>query len=175
MSLIKDFLQGKWLGHPLHPALVHVPTGLWPAALLLDIGSYVFDGETARAMAVTSSWCIAAGILAALAAAPAGLADWWDIKAEKPAHRIGLIHMGLNVAVLLLFIVSFILRSVHGRAIAPVPVGILVLSIIANAMLAISGYLGGRMVFEYGTGVARLSKKKWRRLAQGGGANVPDE
>ena len=32
MSL-KDLLQGKWLGHPLHPALVHVPTGLWPAAL----------------------------------------------------------------------------------------------------------------------------------------------
>lgn len=175
MSLIKDFLQGKWLGHPLHPALVHVPTGLWPAALLLDIGSYVFDGEMARAMAVTSYWCIAVGILAALLAAPAGLADWWDIKSERPAHRLGLIHMGLNVGVLLLFIVSFILRSVQGRAVAPVPAGDFVLTIIANAILAVSGYLGGRMVYEYGTGVARLSKKKWRRLAEAGGANVPDE
>ena len=23
-----DILQGKWLGHPLHPAVVHLPLGL---------------------------------------------------------------------------------------------------------------------------------------------------
>jgi uncharacterized membrane protein len=175
MSLVKDLLQGKWLGHPLHPALVHLPTGLWPAALLLDIGSYIFPEEPARAMAVASYWCIAVGIIAALGAAPAGLADWWDIKPERPAHRIGLIHMSLNVAVLVIFVVSLILRSLQGRATAPVPMIDLVLSIIANAILMVSGYLGGRMVYEYGTGVARLSKKKWRRLAEAGGANVPEE
>ena len=37
MSLFKALLQGKWLGHPLHPALVHLPTGLFPAALLFDV------------------------------------------------------------------------------------------------------------------------------------------
>ena len=29
--MIKAFLQGKWLGHPLHPAMVHLPTGAWTA------------------------------------------------------------------------------------------------------------------------------------------------
>jgi uncharacterized membrane protein len=35
--MIKSFLQGKWLGHPLHPALVHIPVGAWTAALIFDL------------------------------------------------------------------------------------------------------------------------------------------
>jgi uncharacterized membrane protein len=32
-----DFLKGKWLGHPLHPILVHIPMALWPASLIFDL------------------------------------------------------------------------------------------------------------------------------------------
>src|SRR5690606_13059817 len=32
-----DLLHGKWLGHPLHPAIVHVPIGLWTVACVLDV------------------------------------------------------------------------------------------------------------------------------------------
>src|SRR5437762_13190442 len=95
----KDLLQGKWLGHPLHPALVHVPTGLWPAALVFDLINYF--GPASNSLARTASGCIAMGLLAALAAIPAGLADWWDIKPGKPARKLGWWHMGLNAAVLL--------------------------------------------------------------------------
>src|SRR5271165_7393586 len=28
---------GRWLGHPLHPALSDLPIGLWSGALLLDL------------------------------------------------------------------------------------------------------------------------------------------
>jgi uncharacterized membrane protein len=42
---VKDFFQGKWLGHPLHPAIVHVPTGLWPAALVFDLLSHLRGGS----------------------------------------------------------------------------------------------------------------------------------
>ena len=38
-----------------------------------------------------------------------------------------------------------------------------------------SAYLGGRMVYEYGISVARMSKKEWRKLAEAGGANLPPE
>src|SRR5688572_10690449 len=34
---MKEFLQGKWLGHPLHAALVHLPMALWPAAAVFDV------------------------------------------------------------------------------------------------------------------------------------------
>jgi nitrite reductase/ring-hydroxylating ferredoxin subunit len=30
MKSLLDFLKGKWLGHPLHPVLAHVPMAMWP-------------------------------------------------------------------------------------------------------------------------------------------------
>src|SRR5207237_1206187 len=34
MKWLLNFLKGKWLGHPLHPILVHVPMAMWPGALI---------------------------------------------------------------------------------------------------------------------------------------------
>ena len=31
MKWLIDFLKGKWLKHPLHPIVVHVPMAMWPA------------------------------------------------------------------------------------------------------------------------------------------------
>ena len=86
---LKEFLQGKWLGHPLHPALVHLPTGAFPGALVLDLASRAGDGSDAAV--VGSFWCILVGLLAVLAAVPTGVADWMEIKKDKPAWKIGLI------------------------------------------------------------------------------------
>jgi hypothetical protein len=49
------------------------------------------------------------------------------------------------------------------------------LVVIGNVVLGVSGYLGGRMVFEHGIAVGRLSKKKWREIAAAGNANLPPE
>src|SRR5437868_627890 len=51
----------------------------------------------------------------------------------------------------------------------------LLLSAVGTLILICSAYLGGRMVYEYGISVARMSKKKWRKLAAAGGANLPPE
>src|SRR4051794_16059982 len=90
---MKDFLQGKWLKHPLHPILVSLPLGLWPAALVFDLLSYTPGGG--NIMVRTSFCAIVLGLVGALLAVPTGLADWWDIKRERPAWKIGLIHMSL--------------------------------------------------------------------------------
>jgi hypothetical protein len=37
MKWLLDFLKGKWLRHPLHPILVHVPMAIWPSALIFDL------------------------------------------------------------------------------------------------------------------------------------------
>src|SRR5688500_6880959 len=110
MSLLKKFLQGNWLGHPLHPALVHLPTGLFPAALIFDLLSRS-DNSPPDVFARCAFWCITIGLIAALAAAPAGVADWWEIKRGKPAHKLGLIHMSINVIVLVLMALSLYLRD----------------------------------------------------------------
>src|SRR5947199_10844154 len=34
---VKNFLNGTWLGHALHPALTDVPIGAWFAGSLMDV------------------------------------------------------------------------------------------------------------------------------------------
>jgi uncharacterized membrane protein len=108
-----------------------------------------------------------------VAAVPPGIADWSGIKRDRPAWKIGLVHMILNVGVIILWTVNLFLRwgSVDdAEAVGTIP---LLLSAAATLVLLISGYLGGRLVYDYGISVARNSKEKWRRIAEAGGARVP--
>ena len=171
--MLKEFLQGKWLGHPLHPALVHVSVGLFPAALLFDVLSRL--GVGGNAMVQTSFYCIAVGLFVALLAAPAGMADWLDIKSDKPAYKTGLWHMGLNVLVVVLWGINLGLRWNGFRSQTKVDAAPLLLSVLGTVLLLVSAYLGSLMVFDQGIGIARMSKRKWRKLALAGGANVPPE
>jgi uncharacterized membrane protein len=171
MKWLKRILQGHWLGHPLHPALVHLPAGLWPAALVFDILSFTQVAGPATVFAGFA--CIAAGLFGALLAAPTGLADWLDIKPDKPARKLGVYHLVLNLIVTALFAVNLLLRWHDFRTAERPSVAQLVLSVVGVAILAVSGYLGGRMAYDQGIGVARMSKEKWRRIAEAGHANLP--
>ena len=102
-----DFLQGKWLKHPLHPALVHVPTALWPAAFVCDLLSRFTEENTYMRLA---SYAILFGLIVALLAIPTGYADWIGIRPEKPAWKPGLYHMGLNLVVWTLGAINLGLR-----------------------------------------------------------------
>jgi len=167
-----DFLQGKWLKHPLHPALVHIPTALWPSAFAFDLLSQ-FRGD--NVFVQLAFYAILLGLLIALLAIPTGYADWTDIRPEKPAWKLGLYHMILNVVISILWGINLALRVGSFQTATTVPLGLLGLSTLATLLLLISGYLGGRMIYAYGISVARLSKKKWRKIAQEGGAAVPPE
>ena len=169
----KQFLQGEWLGHPLHPALVHIPTALWPAALVFDVLTQFDVGGNALVRA--SFYAIALGLAVALLAVPTGLADWWDIGRDKPAWKLGLWHMGINVVVAAIAAANLYLRLGDELQATVVPTTPLLLSLLATALLLVSGYLGGRMVFNYGTSIARQSKEKWRRHAEAGGARLPTQ
>jgi uncharacterized membrane protein len=170
---MKDFLQGKWLKHPLHPILVHLPTGLWPAALLFDTLANL--GIGGNALVQTSFYAILFGLLSAAAAIPPGLADWVDIRPGKPARKIGIYHMGMNLVIGAMWAANLFLRLDTFATATSVPALPFALSIIATPMLFISGYLGGLMIYDHGINVARHSKKKWRRVAEKGGAAVPQE
>jgi uncharacterized membrane protein len=168
-----DILKGAWLGHPLHPILAHVPLAMWPGALVFDLLSRCQIGG--NAMVRLSVYAIIFGLAAALLAAPTGLVDWSGIKKEKPAWKIGLYHMILNLVVVVLFAVNLCLRWPTFRDATQVDYLPLLLSAIGTLILIASSYLGGRMVYEYGISVARMSKKKWHKIAAAGGANLPPE
>ena len=103
----KSFLHGTWLGHPLHPAITDVPIGAWLLAVIFDIvwlASPTANGWAARGAEIA----VVIGILAAIAAAVTGLADWSDSYGAE--RTVGLYHAGLNSLALVLYIISFFIR-----------------------------------------------------------------
>ncbi|HVU36084.1 MAG TPA: DUF2231 domain-containing protein [Opitutaceae bacterium] len=167
-----DILQGKWLGHPLHPAIVHVPVGTWIMALVLDL---VAHGRTvSQTVPDLALACVILGLAGALLAVPAGIADWAPIKKERPAWKLGLYHLVLNLLGALVWAANLGLRWKALATAEPVTTAVLVTSIVGAALIVVGGYLGSLMVFDQGTSVGRQSKKKWRAIAVRGGANVPE-
>jgi uncharacterized membrane protein len=139
--------KAKLLGHPIHPMLIVLPLGLFIAAVVFD-AVYLWRGSPAFAAA--AYWNIAAGILGGLLAAVFGAIDWFAIPAGTRAKRIGLLHGGSNVLVVLIFAVVWMSR---GRA-DPAPTTTLFLfEVVALALGAVAGWLGGELVDRLGVGV----------------------
>src|SRR6266487_5121935 len=131
MKWLLAFLKGKWLKHPLHPIIVHVPMAMWPSALIFDLLSR-WNGN---AMVRLSFYAIVFGLLASLLAVPAGVVDWSGIKKEKPAWKIGLYHMILNLLVAVLFAINLGLRVQTFREATTVAGVPLLLSTLGTAFL----------------------------------------
>ena len=147
-----DLLQGKPLGHPLHPLLVHAPVGLFTLSVLLDLGARLFGPD---ALLVRGAlYTLGLGLLAAFAAAVTGLADWSDIRTDHPARRWANLHLALNLVGIGAFAGSFILRLPAPAALVT-PWAPMVLSWLGLAVLMVSGYLGGHMVYADGMAVGR--------------------
>lgn len=138
-------------GHPFHPILVTVPIGAWVASIVFDIVSRA--GDDHLVFAKGAYWLVGIGIVGALVAAMFGFLDLLAIPTKTRAFRTGLIHMSLNLAVVTAFVVDFALR--HSRLDRPkgTPVPLIVLSAIALAVLAVSGWLGGKLTYRYGVRV----------------------
>src|SRR5262245_56642205 len=71
---LKLFLNGSWLGHPLHPMLTDIPIGAWTLTILLDLAGLITGSPLGIAAAITT----ALGLLAALGTAASGMMDWMD-------------------------------------------------------------------------------------------------
>jgi len=97
---------------------------------------------------IVALYTLAGGTVGALIAAVPGFIDMLSLQA--PIKRIALLHMGINLTVVALFALNFWLRMQGAQNSTGIS-----LSVIANALLAVSVWLGGKMVFEHGVGVDR--------------------
>jgi nitrite reductase/ring-hydroxylating ferredoxin subunit/uncharacterized membrane protein len=140
---LQDFLQGVWLGHPLHPVMTNLSLGAWSAAVAFD-ATDIFTARS-RQFAPAAELCIGLGVLGGIGAALAGLADWQHT--HEDARRLGMVHGVLNTAVLILFSASWLdrRRGRNTRAWA--------LSSIGYALAVSASYLGGELVFRHRVGI----------------------
>src|SRR5947199_4666720 len=152
VDMLKDFLEGKPLGHPIHPMLVHFPIGLFFLSLLLDIASFVFPNVPNLVLA--SFYAISLGVITALLAAVPGFADYTDIRRDHPGKRTATAHMVLNLIVVALYAINLAVRFSADVDLRVHPLAFL-LSLVGVALLSVSGYLGGQLVYDEGIGVGR--------------------
>jgi uncharacterized membrane protein len=135
-------------GHPIHPMLVTIPIGLWIFSLVCDF--IAMRSAAPDTWAAASFYAMVGGILGALAAALPGLVDLLSLR-RTPVLPTAVKHMVLNLTIVALYVVNAWMRS---DAITAAPGGTpLLLSLVAIAMLLVSGWLGGKMVYEAGVAV----------------------
>lgn len=139
---VQSFLNGTWLGHPLHPVLTDIPVGAWSTALVLDLAGQKKAADAA----------VAIGLLGAAAAAVTGITDWKDTRQKD--RRVGLVHGILNTVATALYGGSLLARKNGSRSTGKK------LSYAGFAVVMASAWLGGEMVFKYRVGVDRSTEIK---------------
>lgn len=135
-------------GHPIHPMLVTIPIGLWVFSLVCDL--VALRSVNAETWNVVALYALIGGIVGALAAALPGLVDLISLK-DAAIRRTAVAHMSINLTVVALYVVNAWLRFGQERTAGGTP---FILSLVAVAMLVVSGWLGGKMVYLAGVGVS---------------------
>ncbi|GAA1027816.1 hypothetical protein GCM10009557_10600 [Virgisporangium ochraceum] len=133
---LRDFLHGVWLGHPLHPALMHAPIGAWISASILDL----MPGQEKAATTL-----VATGVAGAVPTAAAGWNDWAALDSEQ--RRTGLAHAACNVAAVALYGGSLVarLKGRHARG--------RLLGFLGLGAMGAGAYLGGHLAYKQGANV----------------------
>ncbi|HWI37233.1 MAG TPA: DUF2231 domain-containing protein [Burkholderiales bacterium] len=132
-------------GHPIHPMLVPIPIGLWIFSLVCDLVHA--GGSSNAAWTTVALYAMGGGIIGALAAAIFGFVDLLSLPPGPRSTAIK--HMSINLIVVVLYVVNFWGRLGHPEN----PGGLIWLSVVAILLLVVSGWLGGKMVYEHGIAV----------------------
>ncbi len=152
---IKDFLNGVWLGHPLHAAATDIPIGTLLLVVVLDLLNQPAAADVA----------LVATILFMLAAAVTGAADYTDT--DGTARARATLHSTLMVVALLLLLISLAIRA-GAPADRTVPIA---LSLIGFLIVTAGAYVGGDVVYVFGNMVSRHAFRgagtKWIKLDTG--------
>ncbi len=133
--------------HEVHPALAHFPVALLPTAVAADLIGRLTNNDSLmdmgrQLMPVAAASVAATGI--------AGFAAQEAVKTSDVSHDILVTHRTLNIGLLAL---SVGLAAVRSRSRRP-STGYLLAGLAGAALVTYSGYLGGRMVYAHGVGVA---------------------
>jgi uncharacterized membrane protein len=134
---VRNLLGGKWLGHPIHPALVMIPLGAWSSAVALDLAGH---------QSVAARRLVGLGTIAAPAAIATGWSDWSTL--DTVQRRVGLSHAAANAVAVTLFALSYWRRTTATDGFARYT-GFLGLLAAGGG-----GAIGGHLTYRLGANVA---------------------
>lgn len=159
---VQNFLNGTWLGHPVHAAVTDIPIGALTVSLLADV-----IGQP-----VVADVALVVGILAMVASAVTGAADYAEV--DGTARVRATVHSTIMVVALVLYLVSLLVRS-GAPADRLVPI---LLAAAGYLLVTFGAAIGGDLVYLIGTHVNRHAWRgvgaKWIALDLGGLPEIPE-
>ncbi len=134
-------------GHPLHPMLIHFPVAALIGLTATDLG-YFFTGDSFWARA--GIWLAGVGTVGGWCS---GMVGMLDLVLVRRIRRLisAWCHAIFAVMLLSLASLNWLLR-IQGAETAILPWG-LYLSGLTTALIAVTSFLGGKLVYEYAVGV----------------------
>ncbi len=142
-------------GHPIHPMLVHFPIALWTVAA----GAYVWAATGAgESAAMVAKYANGAGLIVALVAMFAGLFDLRSIASGSQAMEVATWHLMVMSTVWVCFVGATLLSISTGLDPSTAQVGAVACAGVGFLLMGIGGWLGGRLVYEFGIGVKEPKK-----------------
>ncbi len=148
----------------VHPSVVHFPIALLPITLAADTAGSLTGN---RQLSWLGRWGMVATAASALVAGLAGLIAQEEVNVSGSSMDTLITHRNLNLGVVLLT-AALAVRRLGEESAGP---GYLATAAGALAALGYSGYLGGKVVYEYGVGVATAPGPQGG-LWQGGGPEL---
>ncbi len=137
------------LGHPVHPAIVHFPVALLLSATIADLAWVAGLTSDTHIAAVL----MAGGLAGGLVAMAAGMIDFARLDEALVPHAMR--HMTAVSLAWVGYGVALYLRrhAISGNAAIQAPT--IAISVVSACVLALGGWLGGRLVYTFGAGVGR--------------------
>jgi len=151
IGLVKGFP-----GHPSHPPLTDVSIGAYTVATAMFILG-ALDVQRTQ-MAHGALLALSGGLIVAVPTGLTGLLDWAGIEKRTPARRLATWHLFVMLTATVLFAVTWLLQR-PGYINGTVKTTAWIVAIAAELVLAIGGYLGGTIVFAYGSRVTDASDR----------------
>src|SRR5919197_2933346 len=142
IGLVKGFP-----GKPSHPPLTDASIGAYTVGVaMLVLGAL---GVEETEMAHGALLAVSGGLILAVPTALTGLLDWLRIPRGTPPRTLATVHLATMLTATVLFAVTWLLQRpgyVHGHILTRT----WIVALVAEAVLAVGGYIGGTIVFVYG-------------------------
>lgn len=132
----------------IHPALVHFPIGLFITALACQLISVILKRDIWQAVAIR---VYVLAVLTTPLAVLTGLQEQWEYHLNHPVVNL---HRNLGLGTLFVSLISlpllWFLNKTQSLIFQFVFLGVLV---IVAGLVSAGGFIGGRLVYEYGIGI----------------------
>lgn len=129
------------LGHPIHPMVVHFPIVFWTVAAAAYVAIAIYSNGV--------------GLITAMLAMIAGLLELRSLEGRSRTMQVAIWHMMLMGTAWLCFVLALVLSISSGPRLdhSTASLAGVASAVLGFFFLGAGGWLGGRLVYEFGTGV----------------------